>query len=95
MATTGERGDLFRVSVAFTNSAGAATDPTTVTFTVLEPDGMTTSFIYPATVVKDSTGNYHCDWTAAKDGAHDIYFAGTGTVQRVYRDRFFVNARSY
>jgi hypothetical protein len=93
--TTGERGDLFRISVAFTNSGGTATDPTTVTFTVVEPDSAVTSYVYPATIVKDSTGNYHLDWTAAKDGEHDIYFAGTGTVQRVYHDRFHVNTRVY
>lgn len=76
-------GDTRRLSAAFTISGNspAATDPTTLTFKMREPDGTVTSSVFgdsPAIVVKDSTGNFHVDWLIAKVGKHYFRWIGTG-----------------
>ena len=73
-------GDLRRIAGAWT-VATVATDPTTITFHMREPDGVVTTYIHGTDValVKDSTGNYHVDWTLAKVGRHRYRWVGTGS----------------
>jgi hypothetical protein len=56
-------GDLIPVSATFKNAAGAATDPTTITFRLQKPNGTVTAYVYPtdAQLVRDSAGVYHVD----------------------------------
>ena len=72
-------GDTRRLSAAFTVSS-AATDPTTLTFKMREPDGTVTTYVWEtdAELVKDSTGNFHVDWLLAKVGKHYYRWIGTG-----------------
>lgn len=87
-------GDPIRMSVTFETSLGVATDPTTVTFTFVSPDGSTTTFIYgtDAAAVKDSTGNYHCDRTTTTGqwGTWEAKCVGTGTLPKTVAERWLV-----
>lgn len=66
MSNQYEKGDMVRISTstAFTDSAGTAFDPATVTIRFQSPLAKTaTSFTYPtdSEIVKDNTGEYHLD----------------------------------
>lgn len=83
MVTTAyDIGDARRLSIAFTNLAGAAADPTAVTFTMREPDGTETAYVYGANaeLVKSGTGAYYVDWAIGQAGRHVYRWVGTGTV---------------
>lgn len=84
-------GDLRTLSVAFTDSNGAAFDPDTVTFKMTEPDGTTTSYVegVDGEAVKDSVGNYHVDWTLAQAGRHHIRWEGTGALATAEPDEIY------
>ena len=59
------------------------TDPTTVTCLVklrYVIGATATTYTYPATVTKDSTGIYHVDVTPTTEGIWDYRWVGTGTV---------------
>lgn len=73
-------GDVRRLAVAITDSAGDAADPTGLTFTLQPPDGVTVTYVYgtDAELVKDSVGNYHVDITLAQAGRHAYKFTATG-----------------
>lgn len=49
-----------RTSTPFQNNSGTAIDPDTVTFTVREPDGTRTSYVYgvDGEVSREGTGDY-------------------------------------
>jgi hypothetical protein len=74
-------GDQIRLTATFTNSALAVADPTTVTCQVkLRYIGTSTTYTYPATITKDSTGVYHVDVIPTNEGIWDYRWVGTGTV---------------
>lgn len=81
MTTLYDVGDERRLAAAFTDLAGDAADPSTVRFTIEEPDGTVTEYVYgtDAELVKASTGNYYVDWPIAQAGYHSWRMAGTGT----------------
>ena len=85
-------GNKIRLTCSFTNLAGTATDPTTVTFKIREPDGTITTYIYgtDAEVVKSSTGVFYVEWILAQGGLTLYAFIGTGTVTARYEGSFFV-----
>jgi hypothetical protein len=86
-------GDDARTSCAFTNDAGAAADPTGVSVTIDPPGAGTVTYTYPAAeVVKDSTGNYHVDFTCDAPGRWWIRWVGTGAVAAADTVNFLVNA---
>lgn len=90
MANIYDIGDRIRLSVAFT-SAGTATDPTTITCKVKEPDGTITTATYAlAEVVKDSTGNYHYDFTPDQEGKHYYRFEGAGALIAAAESDFMI-----
>ena len=76
-----QQGQLVRLSVAFT-VASTATDPTAVTLKIRTPSNSTVTYTYgtDGALVKDSTGNYHLDYTVAAKGLHIYRWAGTGAV---------------
>lgn len=80
-------GDLLKLTASFA-VGGVATDPTSVTCTVIDPSGTETT---PATT-KDSTGNYHAtvDLTGAKSGVWTYKFVSTGACQAAMQAQFFV-----
>lgn len=71
---------VVRLSVAITDTAGAAADPTGLTLKVMVPAGTVTTYTYgtDAALVKDSTGNYHLDYATTVEGQHTARYAGTG-----------------
>ena len=91
MANTYDKGDLVRITGAFT-VAGTATDPTTVTLKILRPAGTSAlTYTYAAAeITKDSVGNYHKDITIDTEGEWYYRWIGTGTVVSESEDYFFV-----
>lgn len=87
-----QRGDLVRGTALFTNAAGAATDPTTITATRTNPAGSATAYVYGTDVelVRDSAGAYHLDATCDLAGLWVEVWAGTGAVQQTAFDSWYV-----
>lgn len=83
MATSYDLGDLVRVSGAFTTAAGVAQDPSVVKCSVRSPAGVVTTYTYGTDpeLMKDSTGNYHIDVSAATIGTYYYRWFSTGTGQ--------------
>lgn len=83
MASSYDIGDLVRVSGAFTTAAGVAQDPSVVKCSVRTPAAVVTTYTYgtDAALVKDSTGNYHVDVSAAAIGWYYYRWFSTGTGQ--------------
>lgn len=73
-------GAVKTIDVTFTDAAGVLADPTTVTFEMLDPDDVRTTYVHQtdAQLVKDSTGKYHVDWPLAKPGRHRWTWKGAG-----------------
>jgi hypothetical protein len=67
------------------------TDPTTVTLRIREPDGTTTSYLFPAApVIHDSTGEYHADVVVDASGLWGWEWVGTGAAAAVDDGTFYV-----
>ena len=61
-----EVGQAYRSSIVVSDSAGTATDASSVTLTVTLPDQTTAT----PSVTHDSTGHYHVDYTLAQEGLY-------------------------
>ena len=86
-------GDLAHVTVAFTTSAGVATDPTIVNFKYRLADDTTwTTLVYGTDIalIKDSVGNYHVDINCDAVGVARYRWWSTGTGQAAVEDSFLV-----
>lgn len=89
-------GSLVRSNAAFTNAAGAAADPTTVTLKYKTGAGSITTVTYPSSpTAKDSTGNYHADfdttgWAGPDALLYVTEWTGTGAVQAIASDSWQV-----
>jgi hypothetical protein len=88
-------GDLIRLTGSFTDLDGNASDPTTITLSIKEPNGDVVNLVYgqDVFVVKQSTGIYYMDFAPAMEGLHYYRFAGTGTVTAAEEMNFYVNKR--
>jgi hypothetical protein len=95
VASTYQKGDLIRVTGAFTTSAGVATDPTAVFCTYKDPSGNSTTLTYGVDVAlaKDSTGTYHVDIDADEEGVWFYRFYATGTGQSAGEHSFNITSR--
>lgn len=76
------QGMLLRFSVTFKDLAGVPTDPSTVTFTLKGPDGVSTIYTYGqgAEIVRDSAGVFHTDMLPNSEGEWKWRWQGTGTI---------------
>lgn len=76
------KGRLVRFAALFKNAAGAAADPTGVSFKTRSPAGTLITYVYPTDValVRDSTGNYHIDVAVGESGEWHHRWEGTGAV---------------
>jgi len=75
----------------FKNTAGALTDPATVTLKVKKPDGTVTTYTYAsAEITKDAVGRYSYQLTIDQDGVWSYRWIGTGTIVAAEEDAFFV-----
>ena len=95
-------GDVARVSTTsvFTNAAGTATDPDTVTFKVWQHGALAsaTSYVYGTDpeVTKAGTGDYYVDipipYALTSRGLWKVEVRGEGTVDAVEQTEFNVVA---
>jgi len=74
-------GDSVRLTLVCANSSSVAIDPTALTLVVKPGDGTATTYTYGtgATIVKDSTGNYHADVTVTAHSGGIWYYKWTAT----------------
>lgn len=68
----------FRIRNA-NQSAGALTNPSVVTFTYTNPNGVETEKVYPTTIVRADTGIYYLDFTADVPGVWRYRMDGDGS----------------
>lgn len=81
MAAEYNLNDTWEPTVTFTVD-GAATDPTTVTLTVIPPDKSPDTYTYAGgTVTKDGTGVYSKQITLDQRGVWYCKYDGTGACQ--------------
>lgn len=59
------------------------TDPDAVTLTVVDPDGVSTTYTYPATLTRDSAGAYRKNVACTVDGTWQYVWIGTGAASDV------------
>jgi ferredoxin-NADP reductase len=69
-------------------------DPTTVRFSVRDPNGTVTTYLYGTDVqiVKSSTGNYYVDVNGNSDGYWVYRFYSSGTGQAAAESGFYVTS---
>lgn len=74
-------GSPIRLTVSFTDTAGAYVDPTTVLIKTQDPMGNNTTYTYgtDANVGRSSTGRYFADITPDQGGRWFIRWETTGT----------------
>jgi len=77
------------ISGTFTVS-GIATDPTTVTLTIIDPRGTASTFT-GGQVTHDGTGLYHYNLTVQTVGYWQYKWQGTGTCQAASDGNFTVS----
>lgn len=86
-------GQSVKLSVSFTDAAGSAANPTTVTCTVREPDGTETEYTSATTpaVSNPSTGTYELVLSPDQSGMWAYRWAGsTGSTTPVDEGQFHV-----
>jgi hypothetical protein len=90
-----DKGDLVRLSGAFTDANDAAIDPGVVIFKYKNPSGTTTTktYVTDPEVVKDSTGNYHIDIDANESGYWHYAVESTGSGQAAGEGTFYIKPR--
>ena len=88
-------GDQVRITGTFTNVSGAAADPTGVTIYVRRRNGPVTTYIYPATITKSSTGVFYADYTITDEGVYDYRIVGTGAVVTASEGTFGVSDSAF
>lgn len=74
-------GDVIRQTATFTDTAGAATDPATVTFTFTNPAGTAVTYTYgtDAQPVRSAEGIYYVDISANLEGIWRWHWTSTGS----------------
>lgn len=74
-------GDRVRWTCTYTDSDGAAQDPTSVYFSIEDPSGNVVTYQYgvDAEVIRDSTGVYHVDVDKDEAGTWTVRGYSTGT----------------
>lgn len=82
-------GTRVRLAITFRTAATAALfDPSTLQLVVTNDAGSTT-YTYPATIVKDSTGVYHYDVLASTVGTYRFSWQSLATGEEVKSEGFF------
>lgn len=84
------KGQSVKLTCAFTDAAGAAANPTTVTCRVEEPDGTETTYSTPV-ITNPSTGTFQLILVPDQSGQHTYRWTGTtGSAVAVDEDQFSV-----
>jgi hypothetical protein len=87
------RNQTVKLTFSFTDAAGAAANPTTVTCTVEEPDGTETAYTNASTpaITNPATGSYQIILAPDQSGMHSYRAVGTtGTTVAVVEGQFSV-----
>lgn len=71
-------GTQIQLNSTFQDAFGNLVDPSTVTATILTPDGVETDI--SGSVIRQSQGVYAADFTPVQRGLHQFRFAGSGAV---------------
>lgn len=80
-------GEPVHLTATFATLAGTLTDAT-IALTIRTPDGVETS--ESASVVRDSTGTYHADYTTTLHGVHAYRWVASGALIAAYEGQFLV-----
>ena len=80
--TVHDIGDAEKITATFKNPDGDNTDPTTVTFTMIEPDGTRTTYTsgIDGELTSSATGIWNVTWTFAQEGRHNVVWKGAGAL---------------
>lgn len=90
-------GSVQRLSINLQTTASVDTDPTTLTFKLLSPSGVTTTYVYgtDAQVVKTSTGDYYVDVIPDVAGRWHYRWVSTGTAAGAQEGNFVVMSSQF
>jgi len=89
-------GDSIRITVAWFNQAGEATDPTTVTLRICGPDYIKAVYVYAdGGVAKAAIGSYYKDIAIDQAGTWFYRWEATGTVTATEPGSFYVKAHKF
>lgn len=93
MVTTAyDIGDLRQLKATFTDISGTLTNPTGITLTVREPDGvLTTKNI--GELSSGTTGIYTFNFAVTKPGRHIVNWAGTAGVVTAEETEFYIRKK--
>jgi hypothetical protein len=83
-----------RRNLRFTTTiGGVATDPTAMTFSIIEPDGLVTTYVkgVDAQIEQLSTGVWRVLWTCRKAGRHFAGFYPSGNIVEPEDIGFYVS----
>lgn len=96
MANNYTLGDGFRLQATFTVN-GVNTDPSTVVFSLKDPDDIITSYTFGvnAQVVKSAVGVYYMDVTVSKPLTWWYRIVGTGACIAAVESSFFGNQSKF
>jgi hypothetical protein len=84
-------GDVALIKCIFTNTSGAAIDPTTITLYLTQPSGSIGTYTYAnGDIAKLSTGTYTYNGTAGLAGYYTGRWVGDGAAVAAERSRYFV-----
>lgn len=87
------KGSVPRLTATFKNISGVKTDPTTITFHCVQPDGTVYTRTYggvDAQVKRSEAGVYYIDFLCAQGGRHGYQWTGAGAVVAVAEGGFYV-----
>ena len=84
-------GQVANISASFNDNTGTPIDPTTVSLDITTPDGVTTTYAYPANIGKVSTGLYQLLYPTTQYGNYGIRWYSTGVGQTAFTDSFYVD----
>lgn len=88
------KGQRVRFTGTFATLAGVATDPTTINFSVIRPDGTTQIYTYAGgDLTKSATGVYYIELTLGVAGTWYANWTGAGALV-VYDEFDFVVLKS-
>lgn len=94
MKTTYILGEVATPTAEF-RVGGVLTDPTAVTFTVEQPDGVETTYVYGTDpeLIRDSAGIYHVEVLTDQQGTWVYRFVGTGAATGANEGQFSVTSQ--
>lgn len=87
-------GDVVRLDATFTDEAGAAVDPATITFELTSPSSATTTYVHGTDVelVRDELGKFHVLAAPDAAGVWLYRWESTGVAQAAEEDSFYVRS---